>query len=249
MIKSLLYLTWLKFSLRYRKTAFGPLWILVGPALFIVTLGKIYSVVSGIELSVFIPHLTLGLVFFNLISGFIVNSSTVFQRSRPQILQSGMSLSDIVLMDMGDIIIQFLHQLALIFIVLIYFQISITFYSLVSLLGLILLLANGYWLAIVFGIIGVRYRDLSEVTQAIMRIAFLATPIIWMPGEFGRGGALGPYLTFNPFYHFLEIVRAPLLNHPISLITWCVVLSITFLGYLIAHFFYHRYNKQVPLWV
>lgn len=245
----MIYLTCLQFLIRYRRTALGTLWLVVGPALFIVFLGSLFSHVSNIEAYHFIPHLTVGLVAWTLIQGFVTGSTTVFQRARPQILQSGMDLKDIVLMDMGTTILQFAHQIILIVIVMVYYQIGLSFYSIVSLIGLLIIIANGYWLAIVFGFIGARYRDLSEVTQAVMRIAFLATPIIWMPNEAGRGGALGPYLTFNPFYHFLEIVRAPLLNQTISPLSWAVVIGITLCGFAFAHLFYNRYHKQLPLWV
>ena len=243
------YLIWLQFLIRYRRTAIGPLWLLVGPALFIIFLGSLFSRVASIETSRFIPHLTIGLITWTLIHGFVTNSTTVFQRARPQILQSGLHLKDIIILDMGTTILQFMHQLVLIFIVMLYYQNAVSLYALTSLIGLLLLIANGYWLAIVFGIIGARYRDLNEITQASMRIAFLATPIIWMPGAAGRGGTLGPYLTFNPFYHFLEIVRAPLLNQSISQLSWIVVISVTVLGGAAAHLFYNRYHKQVPLWV
>lgn len=248
-LKNIAYLTFIDFLIRYRRTALGPLWLLVGPGLFIFFLGSLFSRVSNIDASIFIPHLTIGLIFWTLIQGFVTNSTTVFQRARPQILQQGMQLKDIIVMDMGTTLLQFLHQLVLIFVVMIYYQTPITLFASTSLLGLAIMVANGYWISILFGIIGARYRDLTEITQALMRIAFLATPIIWMPGDLSKGDVLSPYLMLNPFYHFMEIVRAPLLNQPISLISWAIVLTITILGLVTAHFFYGRYHKRVPLWV
>lgn len=248
-LKNLAYLTFIDFLIRYRRTALGPLWLLVGPGLFIFCLGSLFSNVSNVDTSVFIPHLSIGLIFWTLIQGFVTNSTTLFQRARPQILQQGMQLKDIILMDMGTTILQFMHQLVLVFIVMIYYQTHITFYALTTLLGFAILIANGYWISILFGIIGARYRDLAEITQALMRIAFLATPIIWMSGDLSKGDVLSPYLLLNPFYHFMEIVRAPLLNQQVSILSWAIVLTITLLGLITSHIFYSRYHKQVPLWV
>ena len=243
------YVTWLDFLVRYRKTAMGPLWLLVGPALFIATLGLLFSRINSAEAAAFVPHLSVGLIAWTLVNGFVTGSTTVFQRNRPQILQGNMNLTDLVLVDVFSTILQFLHQVVIIVAVFVIFQLTVSFYGLVSLIGLALLIGNGIWLTIVFGIVGARYRDLSEVVQAVMRIAFLATPIIWMPAQEGRGSVLGAFLTFNPFYHFLEIIRAPLLGNPIAPLSWLVVLFITVAGFFLAHLFYQRFSRQVPLWI
>lgn len=248
-LESWLYITWLSFLVRYRKTAVGPAWMLAGPALFISLLGLLFSRIGGFDPAVFVPHLTIGLVIWTLVSGFVTGSTSVFQRNRPQILQGGMRLTDIVVVDVLTTIVQFLHQVVLIAAVFLIMGHGVNLYAIVSLAGLVLLIANGVWLTIVFGIIGARYRDLSEVVQALMRIAFLATPIIWMPGAGGRGSVLAAFLTFNPFYHFLELIRAPLMGNPIAPLSWVVVLTITVAGFALAQGMYLRLARQVPLWV
>ncbi|MDP2619541.1 MAG: ABC transporter permease [Hyphomicrobiales bacterium] len=247
--ESWLYITWLNFLVRYRKTAIGPVWLLVGPTLFIAVLGLLFSRIGGVDTALFVPHLAIGLIVWTLINGFVTGSTSVFQRNRPQILQGNMQITDLVLVDVFSTILQFLHQAIIILAVFLIFGRGVGVYALVSLVGLALLIANGIWLTIVFGIVGARYRDLSEVVQAVMRIAFLATPILWMPVPGGRGGVLGAFLTFNPFHHFLELIRAPLLGNPIAPLSWLVVLMITVAGFALAHVFFRRFSRLVPLWV
>jgi len=246
---SWLYVAWFRFLIHYRKMLLGPAWLLVGPALFIGVLGLLFSEVSGMPREIFIPHLAVGLIVWTLITGFVSGSTTLFPRARPQILQGGMALTDIVMVDVFTTVLMFLHQSVIIVAVFVLVGLGIGLYALISLVGLTLLVANGIWFTIVFGIIGARYRDLSEVVQAIMRIAFLATPIIWMPSEGARAGILGVYLTLNPFYHFLELVRAPLLGNAIAPLSWLVVLSITACGFALAQTMYVRFARLVPLWV
>lgn len=238
-----------QFLIRYRRTALGPLWLLVGPALFIALLGKLYAHIGAAEAATFVPHLTVGLIVWTLINGFIVGASTVYQRNRAQIMQGGQSLDDIVAVEVMTTVLAFLHQLPIIVAVFFIYGVPMHWSALLSLLGLALIVANGVWVTRVFGILGARYRDLSEVFQAIMRIAFLATPIIWMPGAGMQGGIMGHFLVFNPFAHFLQVVRAPLLGEPIEPLSWAVVITITVAGFALAQVFSGRYARFVPLWV
>lgn len=243
-----IYSTWLKFAIKYRKTSLGPLWLLVGPTLFVIFLGYLFSKVNSSELNVFVPHLAIGYITWTLISGFVTGGSTIFQRKRSEILQGNMRLTDVVLADNFDTFLSYLHQVLVIGMVFIYFKLAPNLYSCVSLIGVLFLLVNGFWVTVLFGLIGARYRDLVEIVSSAMRICFFITPIIWIPID-GAGGALGNFLKFNPFYHYLELVRAPLLGNPISQFSWTVVISLTVIGFFITTIVYSKSSKSLALWV
>lgn len=237
----------MKFALKYRKTSLGPLWILVSPATFVIFLGYTFSEVNTVELSVFVPHLAIGYITWLFLSSLVSQGCTLFVSRRQELLQGQIVKTDIVFSSLFLALIQFLQQ-ALVFVaVLLYFKVAVTQYSLVALFGILLLFLNGFWVTVFFGILGARYRDLTEVVSAIMRLAFFITPIIWIPKD-GQGGALGAFLIFNPFYHYLEIVRAPLLGNPILPISWIVVTCITVIGFLASMVLYNRTSRFLPLW-
>ncbi|MBT6586246.1 MAG: ABC transporter permease [Gammaproteobacteria bacterium] len=248
-LTSLIYLAYFDFAVQYRKTMIGPVWVLVGPTLFILTLGLLFGEVSNSSSDVFIPHLTIGLITWTLISGFVTGSTTVFQRNRAQIMHGGMSLLNIAAVDVIRTIIHFLHQIIIVIVVFVIYDLNVALNALVALIGLMVLVINGVWLTLFFGMVGARYRDLSEIVTAVMRIAFLATPIIWLPAERGAGGIMGAFLTYNPFYHYLDIVRAPLLGHVVTLMSVQVVGGITITGIVVTYLFYRRLHFRVPLWV
>jgi ABC-2 type transport system permease protein/lipopolysaccharide transport system permease protein len=241
-------MTYFQFAVQYRKTMIGPAWVLLGPTLFILTLGMLFSEVSQVSAAEFVPHLAIGFICWTLISGFVIGSTTVFQRSRAQVLQGGMSLLDIVAVDVMRTILHFLHQIVIIVVVFFLYDLKWTYYSWVCFIGLVILIINGIWLTMLFGIIGARYRDLYEIVNAVMRIAFLATPIIWLPSE-RAGGVMGAFLAFNPFYHFLNVIRAPLLGQPVEAVSWFVVIGFTVAGMGITTWFYHHLGRRIPLWV
>lgn len=239
----------MRFLIRYRRTALGPLWLLIGPSLFIALLGFLYAEIGAAPPHEFIPHLAVGLVIWTLVQGLVTGSTTVFLRGRAEILQGGQVLDDVVAVDVMTSVLIFLHQIPIIVAVLVVYGIAPTWSALLSLAGLALIVANGVWTAQVFGVLGSRYRDLSEVFQALMRIAFLATPIIWMPGQGERGGIMNAFLLFNPFYHFVEIVRAPLLGSPVNAISWAIVIAITVVGLAASRYVMRRFGRFVPVWI
>lgn len=243
-----IYTTWVKFALKYRKTFLGPLWLVVGPAMFVFFLSAVFSQVNDTTIDVFAPHLAIGYITWTLIIGFITGSSTIFQRKRSDILQGCMRLTDIVFADLFGTFLQYIHQTLVIFAVLIYFKITPNIYWLTSLLGILVLCLNGFWLSVFFGIIGARYRDLVEIISSVMRIAFFITPIIWIPKD-GAGGYLGSFLVFNPFYHYLEIIRAPIMGNPVPQLSWIIVLVISTVGFTAAAILYHKRARIVALWV
>ena len=244
-----LYLALLAFLIRYRRTALGPLWLLIGPSLFIGLLGFLYAEIGASSADEFIPHMAIGLVLWTLVQGFVTGSPTVFQRARAQIMQGAQSLDDVIATDVISTVLAFFHQLPIIAVVFAIYAVPLGWIALESVAGFMILLANGIWITQVFGILGARYRDLAEIFQAVMRIAFLATPIIWMPGEGMQGGVMSAFLVFNPFYHFIEIVRAPLLGQSPEPISWYCAGAFTFVGFCMAWAMRKGYARFVPLWV
>jgi ABC-2 type transport system permease protein len=52
-----------------------------------------------------------------------------------------------------------------------------------------------------------------------------------------------------PTYHYLEIVRAPLLGDPVQVRSWLVVGVITVVGWAVAILALKQYRSRVPYWV
>src|SRR3979411_2092833 len=62
-------LGWNDIHQRYRRSAFGPFWITISMAIFVVLLGFIYSKLFHQELAVFLPYIAMGLITWGFISG------------------------------------------------------------------------------------------------------------------------------------------------------------------------------------
>ena len=73
-------------------------------------------------------------------------------------------------------------------------------------LGLIL------WpLATLLAYFGTRFRDVPHATGLVMQALWFVSPVYFEAKMF-RAGDLDGLVDYNPIYHLLQIVRAPLLN-------------------------------------
>ncbi len=77
------------------------------------------------------------------------------------------------------------------------------------LFGLFLIGLTAISLSLTLGIVTFFMRDIKQLVQAVMRISFLITPIIWTPDRLGEYQHL---LWLNPFYSYIDICRTPLLG-------------------------------------
>ena len=61
--------------------------------------------------------------------------------------------------------------------------------------------------------LGIIVRDTQMIMQALLRILFYMSPILWVPKDSGIGGTIGEIIKFNPVYFLAESYRAPILFH------------------------------------
>ena len=106
--------------------------------------------------------------------------------------------------------------------------------------------ATGGWVSILLGMICARFRDVPQIVASFIQVAFFLTPIIWKPELLvDRIG----FVQFNPFFHFVELIRAPLLGNAPNTISWIVTLGITLAGWLITFIIFRRFRNRIAYWI
>jgi ABC-type polysaccharide/polyol phosphate export permease len=73
------------------------------------------------------------------------------------------------------------------------------------------------------------------------------TPIFYAPDQL-QGGMV-KIVEFNPLYHYVEIVRLPMLGQAPALYTYGVTVGGTILGWLATLYFYSRFRRRIPYWL
>ena len=239
-------LGWQDIRRRYRRSVLGPFWLTISMGVFVAALGTLYGALLRIELSEYVPYLALGFIVWTLASSMFTEGCIAFTGAEGIIKQSIQPLSVHMYRIAWRNIIVFCHNAIIFVVVALVFSHWPGWTGLLALPGLVLVCLNGVWAGLLLGIVSARFRDVPPLVASIMRVAFFLTPIIWMPSLL-PGRAL--LLEFNPFYHFLELVRAPLLGQVPGLVSWLAVAGMTLGGWLVTFALFRRYRWRIAYWV
>ncbi len=238
-------LGWQDIRRRYRRSKLGPFWLTITMAILVAALGTLYGALFKFEAAEYVPFLALGFIIWALLSRLITEGCSAFISAESIIKQVSLPLSVHVYRVVWRNLIIFGHNAVIFVIVAVVFSVKPGWAGLLALPGLVLLCVNGIWVGLFLGIVSARFRDVPPIVGSVMRIAFFMTPIIWMPTLLSGRAA---FLDFNPFFHFVEVIRAPLLGHMPGLVSWCAVLGITFGGWLLTFALFRRYRRRIAYW-
>jgi lipopolysaccharide transport system permease protein len=239
-------LGWNDILQRYRRSMLGPFWLTASMAILVIALGVLYAELFNTPIHDFLPYLCVGLLVWNLISSFLIEGGTLFTGAESYIKQIRLPYSVYVYRSSWSKLVIFAHNFIIYFGVLLYFEIWPGAVALLAIPGLLLILLNGAAITLFIGMVSARFRDVPQLINSVVQIVFFVTPIMWKP-ELLRGRA---YIAdFNPFYHLLEIVRAPLLGSLPSAKSYAAVLLITLVNAVIVGAFFARFRSRISYWV
>lgn len=239
-------LGWQDIRQRYRRSVLGPLWLTLSMGALVSALGLLYGMLFKVEIAVFVPHLALGFIVWTLISSTTNEGCKVFIDAEGIIKQVGLPLTVHMYRLLWRNLLILFHNALVFVVVAAVFGVWPGWAGLLALPGLALLCLNGLWAVLLLGIVSARFRDVPPIVTSIVRICFFVTPIIWMPELVPARAAV---LEFNPFYHLVEVVRAPLLGKVPALSSWIAVLIMTIGGWVLAFAFFRRYRWRIAYWV
>lgn len=194
---------------RYRRSVLGPFWMTLGTAAGTLGLGLVWSELLRMDRASFVPSLTCGLILWQLLSGCILESTTTYWRQAALIRNLSMPLSMPPIQMVLKHLINFAHNLPVLLVVALMFEVPVTRYTLLALPCLLLVAANLLWLALLLSMLGARFRDLEYVLGAAMPLLMFLSPVFYRPDYLPFSAQ---FIWFNPFSHLIELMRYPLLG-------------------------------------
>lgn len=244
-----LMLAYQDIKLRYRRSVLGPFWITISMAITVYSMGFLYAHLFHIDLNQYYPFLVSGMLTWALLSSAIIDLTDTFIISENLIKQIKLPyMLYIHRVTMRNIII-FLHN----FVVMlpIYFIFSHTahlnYYFFLLIPALFIIYINCVSFGSILAMIGARYRDVSQIIKSLIQVIFFVTPVMWSPAILPPDKQLWIYL--NPFYAFVELVRAPLLGQAPHLLTLIFVSVVTILGCYLSWKMFVRYRSRIIYWL
>ena len=233
---------------RYRRSFIGPFWLTINMSVMIASIGLVFGQIFHAPMKEYLPFLSTGMILWGFITTVLTEGCMGFIAAEAMIKQLSLPMMFHMLRLMCRNIFILGHQICIFPLVCLVLGAPFMMMPLITLIGLLLLVGNLLWMALVLGVICTRFRDLPQIINNFLQVIFYLTPIVWMPS------LVPERMTFycldsNPFYHLIEIVRAPLLGTMPTATNFAAVLLMLMVGWLAAMFIYTRYRRMIVYWI
>lgn len=246
-----LYELWSRFAFhdirqRFHRSALGPLWLTLSMGTMIGTLGFVFSTLFHQDIAKTLPYIATGIIFWGLLTNCINEGATVFIAAESDIRNLQIPLSVHFYRMMARNVIIWLFNMAIYLVTVVWFELIPGWSTLMFIPGFVLFLINVAWISLAVGVLSTRYRDVPQVIANVIQVIFFLTPIFWSPSTLPSRPA---FILLNPFYHLIEIVRAPLLGELAPPVSWglCIGMAVAGLGFIA--WLYRRAHARIAYWV
>lgn len=227
---------------RYRGSILGPFWITLSMGLMVAGIGLLNAKLLNVAVPDFIPFVALGIVFFGAISGTITEGCDTFTNAAGILSQTSLPMFTFVWRTVLRNLINLAHNMVIIVGVLVYYGFWRKADVPSAMVGLLLLVANAAWASLLVGIFSARFRDVPQIVQSLMQFAIFFTPVFWLPERLGEHRWV---LDFNPFYHLIEAVRAPLLGKTLEPHSYLVLALMAVGGWAVTFAIFTRTRRRI----
>lgn len=238
---------WLEIRQRYRRSLFGPFWITLSVGIFVTGIGIVYSALFRAKLVDYLPYLAVGIMIWTFISTMLLEGCSTFIAAEGAIKQNPVPISVHVYRVVWRNIIILAHNLLIYVILIALFPIKVNLALLLFPVGLALAIVSGVGMILFLGVLSTRFRDISLIITNLIQVAFFITPIFWKPETLPPDRRW--VATFNPLYHLIEILRAPLLGEVPPLLSYLVAVGLAVLTLTSGVLLYVRFSRRIAYWL
>jgi ABC-type polysaccharide/polyol phosphate export permease len=239
-------LAWWDYRQQNGRNVLGPLWSIAGLALTVGVLGYVYGALLSYDPRHGYPFVAAGMIAWFFISSCVGGGPFVFLNAAGLIKERPLPISFSVFQYTFRIFIEFCSKFLVFALVALLTLFAPTVQIALLIPGLLLYLLNGLWVTMLFGIAGARYRDISQIIGPLMLIIFLATPILWPADMLSTNSFIA---RLNPFTHYIDIIREPLLGNVPSMISYVMVTVIAAAGWIVTLLAFARNKDRIVFWL
>lgn len=241
-----LYLGWEDIRQRYVRTVLGPMWMILGTAIWIGVMGFVMASLFGCKLTDSLPYIASGTIIWTFIASTMNEGCILYISSSGVIHAISLPMSLHVFRFVSRNFIMFLHHLLILLVVFVCCHVSVNSNTLYVIPGLMIFMINVMWVSALLGMVNARYRDVQQIITTSMTVLPFVTPIFWERAYLKKHVWIA---NINPFYHAIEIVRGPMLGREPHWFSWEAMAVITVIGVLFTLYFFSKQKHRVIFWI
>ena len=242
------HLAWQDINLRYSRSMIGPFWITISMGIMVGAMGPLYGRLFHQPTGQYLQYLAVSFATWMFISNQIIESCKAFISASEFIHQVKLPLTVHLHRVLTRNIIIFGHNLLVVIVVLFFFPPTQFIPVLLAPVGLFMVLLNLTWIGIVLSTLSARFRDIPLMVASVIQLAFFLTPIVWKRDLLADSG-YRLVADGNMLYHFMEVIRAPLIGQYPAAFSWAFVGISSLLGWTLALSLFRRFRSRVAYWV
>lgn len=232
--------------MRYRRSVLGPFWISFSLAAVIIGLGLLYGILFGQPFAEYASFLAPGLLAWYFINGAVMEGTSAIIENEAHMRSVPIPISVTAARVTFRNFVIFLHNGVVVIAVVAYLK-GLTPTAFLALGGAALYVLLAYFTAITLAPLCTRFRDVPQVLGSLMQMVFFLSPVMWRPVQLPENVRI--FAEANPFYHIIQLVRAPLMGVPPSVTSWIVGFSALGVLMLLAMVSISVSRKRVFLWI
>lgn len=197
---------------KWRRSYLGVAWTLIQPLGMTILLAAVFGRIFKTPIGAYAPYILSGIVVWDFVSATTTAGSLAFVQADAYIKQCRHPLAIYTLRTvLANAMALGMASTALFAWAFLAFPDKIGLHTLAALTLFPILVMIGWPLATLLAYVATRFRDLPFALTLLLQVIWFVSPVYFEARIF-RDARLDWLIDWNPVYHVLELVRAPLLN-------------------------------------
>jgi lipopolysaccharide transport system permease protein len=197
---------------KWRRSFMGMMWSILQPLGMTLLLALVFSRLFHVDIVLYAPYILSGIITWEFMASSLTGGSLAFVQADAYIKQCKHPLAIYTLrLVLSNLIVLMLASSVLWVWALIVLPQNIGL-AWLSILVFFPLIALIIWpLASLLAYLGARFRDIPHAMGLVLQAIWFISPVYFEEKMF-RNGGLNALVDYNPIYHLLQIIRAPILE-------------------------------------
>jgi homopolymeric O-antigen transport system permease protein len=197
---------------KWRRSFFGIAWTVIQPLGMTLLIAAVFGRIFATALGDYAPYILSGIIVWDFVNATMMGGALAFVQADAYIKQYRHPLAIYTLRAvLTNLVVLALASIALLIWVVVALPHRLGLHTLAALSIFPVLLMIGWPLATLLAYIATRFRDLPYALTLALQAVWFVSPVYFEARVF-RDARLDWLVDWNPVYHVLQILRAPLLQ-------------------------------------